>query len=210
MRRRFALTLVEALVVLAVIAIVAALLTPVFMRVKDASKVAASSSNLRQLWAALEMYRNAWDGVDVFVGPQSYNRIGLPEQVPVYRGSPSPDPFGPYGVTPELWQSPCGADETVFTTGPTLTRGWYTFAPLFFSPYAMSSMGNAMSYGDYIQTYRQNMVMFLDPYCNPAGTSMMSIRSKKRGLSVLLSGQLLNRRKEGNAFFLQWWSDPAD
>ncbi|MEW5883430.1 MAG: type II secretion system protein [Armatimonadota bacterium] len=210
MRRNFALTLVEALVVLVIIAIVAALLIPVFMRVKDGSKVTASSSNLHQMWLALEMYRNAWDGVDVFTGPESYYRIGLPERASVYPGSPEPDPFAAYGVTPRLWQSPCGADQTVFDTGPTFVRGWYTFAPLFFSPYAMSSVGNASAYGEYIRTYRQNMVMFLDPYCNPAGTSMMSIRSKKRGLSVLLSGQLLNRRKEGNAFFLQWWSDPAD
>lgn len=208
MRRNSALTLVEVVVVLAIIAIVAALLTPVFMRLKDASKVRASSSNLRQLWTALEMYRNAWDGADIFIGPQSYNRIGFPEQVSADQG-PN-DPFAPYGVTASLWRSPCGGDRTIFESGPTFVRGLYTFAPLFFSPFAMSSPGNASTYGDYIQTYRENMVVFLDPYCNPAGTSMMSARSKKRGLSILLSGQLLNRRKEGNAFFLQWWSDPAD
>ncbi|RMG23954.1 MAG: type II secretion system protein [Armatimonadetes bacterium] len=203
MRRQSALTLVESLVVLAIIAIVAVLLTPVFLRAKDAAKVRTSVSGLRQMWTALELYRNDWGGADVFDGPSAYYRLGLPE--------PSEgDVFAPYGVTPALWQSPCGADPTIFSTGPTFVRGWYSFAPHFFSPSAMSSIGNATTYGNYIQTYRQNLVTFLDPYCNPAGTSMMSARTKKRGLSVLLSGQALNRRKEGNAFFLQWWSDPPN
>ena len=55
-RRLLAFTLVELLVVIAVIGLLAALLLPVFSRAKEAARAAACISNLHQIGLALQIY----------------------------------------------------------------------------------------------------------------------------------------------------------
>jgi general secretion pathway protein G len=59
---RRAFTLVELLVVIAVIAILAAVLFPVFARAKDRASQAQCLSNLRQLGLGIQNYQDDWDG----------------------------------------------------------------------------------------------------------------------------------------------------
>ncbi len=54
--RRAGFTLVEILVVLAIIGILAAILFPVFGRAREAAKRASCSSNLKQLGVAFQLY----------------------------------------------------------------------------------------------------------------------------------------------------------
>lgn len=61
-RRTRAFTLIELLVVIAVIAILAAILFPVFARVREAGRATQCRSNLKQIGAALVMYREDYDG----------------------------------------------------------------------------------------------------------------------------------------------------
>jgi len=61
MRRGF--TLIELLVVISIIAILAALLFPVFARAKNAAKDAVTISNLKQLGAAMALYTADCDDV---------------------------------------------------------------------------------------------------------------------------------------------------
>ena len=58
-RRGF--TLVELLVVIAIIALLIGVLLPALGRAQQASRTAASGSNLRQMGAGIEMYRNDFD-----------------------------------------------------------------------------------------------------------------------------------------------------
>src|SRR5438552_15882727 len=60
MRRAF--TLIELLVVIAIIAILAAILFPVFAAAREAARATSCRSNLRQIGAALAMYREDYDG----------------------------------------------------------------------------------------------------------------------------------------------------
>ena len=55
-------SLIELLVVIAIIAIVAGLLFPVFASGKAMSRKTTCQSNLRQLYAAFELYAQDWDG----------------------------------------------------------------------------------------------------------------------------------------------------
>ncbi len=60
MRRR-AFTLVELLVVLAIIAVLAAMLLPVFARAREQARKVSCASNLRQIALAFEGYLADWD-----------------------------------------------------------------------------------------------------------------------------------------------------
>jgi prepilin-type N-terminal cleavage/methylation domain-containing protein len=64
MRRAF--TLIELLVVIAIIAILAAILFPVFAQAKQAAKVTASLSGVKQLALGIQMYSGDFDDTAVF------------------------------------------------------------------------------------------------------------------------------------------------
>ena len=55
-------TLIELLVVIGIIAILAAILFPVFAKAKEAAKRAACLAHLRQVGIALKMYQDEWNG----------------------------------------------------------------------------------------------------------------------------------------------------
>ncbi len=55
-RGRSAFTLIELLIVIAIVGVLAALLLPVFNRAKEASRASACLSNLHQLGVALQLY----------------------------------------------------------------------------------------------------------------------------------------------------------
>jgi prepilin-type N-terminal cleavage/methylation domain-containing protein/prepilin-type processing-associated H-X9-DG protein len=59
---RAGFTLVELLVVIAVIAILAAILYPVFAQARERARTAGCSSNLKQIGTAFEMYKQDFDG----------------------------------------------------------------------------------------------------------------------------------------------------
>ena len=61
MRSRRGFTLIEFLVVIAIIAILAAILFPVFVRAKQRAQTATCQSNLKQIGVAIKQYLNDWD-----------------------------------------------------------------------------------------------------------------------------------------------------
>jgi len=61
-QRRRGFSLIELLVVVAIIAILASLLFPVFAAVRQKGRAAVCQSNLRQIATAFEMYLQDWDG----------------------------------------------------------------------------------------------------------------------------------------------------
>jgi len=116
--KRKGFTLIELLVVIGIIAILAAILFPVFFSVKEQGKRSVCKSNLRQVGSAFSMYANDWSGV-----------------LPPFSQVAS---WGPTGVT-DLWTqvirpymaarrgAHVGVDYLVCPTRPDL-RGTYAYA----------------------------------------------------------------------------------
>ena len=60
--QRAAFTLIELLIVVAILAVLSALLFPVFARARSAAQRSTCQSNLKQLSAAFDLYLTDWDG----------------------------------------------------------------------------------------------------------------------------------------------------
>lgn len=63
MRRRKGFTLIELMIVIAIIAILAAILVPNFLRARNQGQLTACKSNLKNLGTSLEMYSTDYSGV---------------------------------------------------------------------------------------------------------------------------------------------------
>lgn len=200
------LTILEALVVVTIIAIVAALLFPVFSKAKLAALRRGSAEKMRSLYAVFETYRNDYGGSNAVY---EYYKLGFPRgrywEYTLW--------YLPYSA----WESPCGEKDwsMVFDT-PAVRNGWISYAAAFYDPDTFRidesgrRSGNLVEYGNYLQEYRENAVIFADPFCNPPGTKMTAPLVKKRTIAMLLSGKIVDRERAGNAWRLQFWSDPPD
>jgi prepilin-type N-terminal cleavage/methylation domain-containing protein len=74
-----ALTLIEIVVVMAIIVALAALIYPVFARAKESSRRTVCKSNLRQIGIAVSLYRQDYDGMEAQKGATlSHSQLGLP------------------------------------------------------------------------------------------------------------------------------------
>ncbi|MBC7529517.1 MAG: type II secretion system protein [Chthonomonadaceae bacterium] len=78
-RRRSAFTLIELLIVLAIIGLLAALLFAAFGPARRFARERSCASNLRQIGIAFAMYRADYDGAEAVVGqPMTPEQLGLP------------------------------------------------------------------------------------------------------------------------------------
>ncbi len=79
MQRR-GITLAELLVVIGIIILLAALLFPVLLSARSEARKNACINNLKQLWTAIELYRQDWNGIDPIEGVAiSIHKLGLPD-----------------------------------------------------------------------------------------------------------------------------------
>jgi prepilin-type N-terminal cleavage/methylation domain-containing protein len=108
MKRRAAFTLIELLVVIATIAVVAAILYPVFASAKRSAKRTTALSNVEQIGEALRLYLNDYDDTLRF-------RIPSIPSWPGYGDFPAIDSdtskgfselLGQYLASPAVWHSP--------------------------------------------------------------------------------------------------------
>lgn len=212
------LTLVEALVVLAIIAMLTALLYPVFGNLKRQMKIFTSMRQLRDIHVGVELYRHEYGGADVFTSYKSFYTLAIPLPETML-------PFNPHlpGIDhrSNTWVSPCGHRNPLLADQE-LSRsamlggfhGWFSYVAGKYDPRLIEidvpGNGNRMSYMNYIPTYRENIVLVVDIYCNPPGTRMGAPLTRKRGIALLLSGQVVNKYATGDASRLQWYSDPPD
>lgn len=97
MRGRRGFTLVEVLVVIAVVAILSSILMPVFGRARAAARGTACVSNLRQIGQAFSMYTQDWDSY--LPGAAPYVSVATPSRAWMVA-------LQPYMVDRRVWVCP--------------------------------------------------------------------------------------------------------
>lgn len=119
---RSAFTLIELLLVIAIIAILAAVLFPVFTRAKAAAQGASCLNNLRQVGLAVGLYETDFDAR---LPDRRDLKTSLPGGYRPWQGFPDSDPrtgwalivFRAYQKNARLWTCP-GIDGAIFANDP--------------------------------------------------------------------------------------------
>ncbi|MCB0826056.1 MAG: prepilin-type N-terminal cleavage/methylation domain-containing protein, partial [Armatimonadetes bacterium] len=117
MGEKRAFSLIEILVVLAIILILSALLLPVFNRVKVKAKSTASTSNLKQIYLATQIYGSIYDDKMVFGVPLvDAKYMSLPDDLyDIAKSAPIVEEnLRPYNIDPELLQAPGDDNDFLF------------------------------------------------------------------------------------------------
>ncbi len=187
MKHRNGFTLIEVMIVLAIVAMLAALAYPVFARAKLASKVTVSISQLRQLHLATMLYQADYDGDGIY---GSASAMGLP-----------PPPYGGlrfYGFVYSLMVSPCGCHPSQNVRGP---------CPDFDS---IEPVWDHTWWEELAPLYRQAMPLYWDMNCNDYGTSLHNELIPRRGNAVLLSGTAITKLGTGKIWYPTFFSTPEN
>lgn len=183
-------TVVETLIVAAIIAIIAALLYPVILRAKISGKQSNSLAKLKQLHLIAKLYQADYGGSGVYGEP---SQAGLP----VY----GPEPglglmyaFKPYGFTPQLVLSPCGCQPTNVCSDEHQIdlawayRWWRTESP----------------------RYQELTPLFWDLNCNDLSVNLRNPVVSKFGAAVLLGGSVRQRRSSGDPFGIEFFVNESE
>ncbi len=181
MRKRAGFSLLEVIGCILIIAIIAAILMPVFRSARHSAQVTASTSNLHQMYTAMCLYQTA-QGSSAQYG--SLAEMGLPSGDQAYES---------LHIPPEVWISPCGLNPS-WAPGPVKTQYEY-FAQTSFT-----------KWDEAIKKYQDNAVVFVDMNCADHNEPLRSDFFSHQGLGVRLSGALLNLRQTGNYGQQAWWN----
>lgn len=180
------ITLLETIVCMAIIAVLAGILTPLFARARYSARIESSLSNLRQLHLATSLYRNDYGNGD----GDTPAAKSLPPELYVLQSKT----FGSVG------KSPCGVH-------PDNARG--ALSKQYFSyTYWHGTANNDECRPEYTaQTHKlgEDYVLFTDADCNSASEPLWSNHFVHFGLGVRLSGQAFRVRRLGDIGRLEWW-----
>jgi prepilin-type N-terminal cleavage/methylation domain-containing protein len=177
---RRAFTLIEVLVCIAIVAILAAILVPVFARAKQSAYHARSVSNLRQLAVLINLYRDDQGGGAMTGNPDD---MGLPVGEAFF----------------EIWttkaaglrapqRGPCAPfiDYLYYVPGYG-GNAWNDWAK-----YSEKVNGQVVLLGDFTFNSRKDIEMNAYP---------------KFGIGVFLDTSVKTRRRAANPTFPGWWHD---
>ena len=174
------ITLVEVLVVLAIIAIVAGLTYPSVRRASEGAKVSASMLRGKQIHMALMLYREDSGGETGSYGEPSTMNLPSNSYLLFWNNM--------YGLKEEMLNSPCGK----------------LIAPEMFAGIYPAAIDDTIFAGFAIK-YRDSVPVALDFHCNSANRYIAAPRVTKRGVITNLSGTAYVRRSRGTFFDWKNW-----
>jgi len=189
------LTLIEALTVVAITAILVAILIPIIGTAKKSAKTSTALQNLRQLSINLDLYRSDWNGNDSSF--DDYYALGLPSVNYVRTDF--------HRKVEKIMVSPCGVNLSAFNSALFPGESGHA-SPVFATADPILGPKQPVEFKDHISTYRENAVMYVDVNCNDSEVDFNDNFATKRGLAVLFSGQLVNKNSTGVASHLAWFT----
>lgn len=135
-RKCSAFTLIELLVVLSIIAVLAALLFPVFGSVREKARQSSCASNMKQIGSALALYVHDWDDIYPLaadtVQPASFGWSGIVDAPPAKQAAFNAAPtlrsvLHPYLKSKDVWRCPSdtgGCDRLPLSATDALITSW--------------------------------------------------------------------------------------
>lgn len=180
MRTSRGFALIELIIIIAIIALLAGLITPVFLRAKQSANEAICVSNLKQFHVALEMYRADWSTTDV----------GTPAQMgfPIFADSLLPP------------QECRGLDRRCASPG-VYTMRWPSPDPQ--APYYSEEA--FVRWAEYVGTYGSSAILLYD--ASHQDHCPNSEFSRRRVLGLNLGGSVYWRVRRGDPFSVEWWHE---
>lgn len=187
---RRGITLIEVLIVIAVLIIVAAITVPVYSKAKMSGKFSAAITNLKQVHAAYMLYREDYGGATDAYGSAAVMRF--PHIMDVWWESA----LEPYGFSDDMKNSICPRIDPGLPTSPS---GYITFGP-----------SNTGLWPDRVQLYRERHYIAFDENCNTSGVNLANPYTSKRSIAVLLNGSVRNVWNTGDPIHPEFYSSLSE
>lgn len=188
MKRQRAITLVEVLVVIAILLVLAAIISPHLATAKRSAQIQTSLSRLRQVYLAIKLYQADHDG-SVTYGRRA--EMGLPSRRDVdlwIEGKSIP------AYPRAMFLSACGQHPSDTTIGFTYWFG--------------GSEQSDLNWAKNVTLYEERMILVSDLQCTDPENDIYNPYDRTRALGVLLSGQLINRVRTGDSKRVEFFVNP--
>ena len=176
--RKLGSSLTELLVVIVILAILAAILYPVYSRSILHSKAKLAPHNLRQIWMSTKLYQEDMGGetgaYDSWTGE---NLPPLPDGTELIRKFASDDK-----------QSTCGRHRGVSPGDPSIEYE-----------------NNHDQADKYLRNLKGRTIAFVDPNCNDGSVGIKSLDKVKRAIGINLDGQIFDRTNSWQYWQPTFW-----
>jgi prepilin-type N-terminal cleavage/methylation domain-containing protein/prepilin-type processing-associated H-X9-DG protein len=155
-------TLIELLVVISIIAVLAAILFPVFAQAKEKGRQAVCTSNLRQIGTALRMYAEDYDNMAMMlqnIAVQPPDSIGIPWGSVGLWGEPWAQRLDPYVKNRSIYVCPSNGKTISYTMNAWSMSWGYEFSQ-WLQPTGLYNLDSSPSPSDAIWVYD---ALYTDP-----------------------------------------------
>jgi type II secretory pathway pseudopilin PulG len=181
MRRSIGATLLEVMIVVTVTAVLVAMLYPVVRQALKRAKENVCVSNLRQMVAALDIYRANYDGTGIY---GDYASMGLPPS------KPSPVPAELLSIM------------KLNCTGVSFLSQIDT--PLYMAMWIRRDWERTVT------EHKDDTAVYADLNHSFPGRSIFSTGNTHRAFAVYLSGYVKTKTKKGDPTTVSWWSPSSE
>lgn len=182
MNQRRAFTLVDVIVVIAILLVLAVFLQPVFITVREAAKVTITKSNLRQLGQAVAMYRSTNGGDGIYGDANVMSLPHFDAEFPVYSELESPA-----------------------NSHPSARK---LYGPLYKKLYGTAGGIVSDQWPAYARVAQEQSVVFIDPYFNSHQVDLMFPGfNELRLIAVRLDTSIVDIREVGEWELPVFWRE---